>query len=97
MPPILKIADPKNELIVVTTSCLEGLGEALMLENVVVAYESMKLKTHENNYVVYDLELPTIIHAIKMWRQYLLGNIFTLLTNHISLKYLFIQLDFNAR
>lgn len=76
---------------------MEGLGGVLMQDKLAIAYESRKLKTHERNYVVYDLELAAIIRALKMWRNYLLGNIFTLVTNHISLKFIFIQLDVNVR
>ena len=43
------------------------------------------------------LELATIIHALKMWRHYLMGRKFLLKTDNMSLKYLFDQLDLNAR
>lgn len=39
-----------------------------------VAYESIKIKPHENNYVVNDLELASITHVLNMWRHYLLGK-----------------------
>ena len=32
-----------------------------------------------------------------MWRHYILGKKFTLMTDHISLKYFFSQTDLNAR
>ena len=75
-----------------TNGCREGLGGVLLQENSFIAYESRKLKTHEQNYSVYDLELAAVIHALKMWRHYLLGNKFTLMTYHISLKYFFPKL-----
>lgn len=68
-----------------------------MWENAVVAYESRKMKPHEKNYVVYDLELAAIIHDIKMGRHYLLGKTFTLVTNQMSLKYFSSQPNLNAR
>ena len=46
---------------------------------------------------VYDLELDVVIHALKMWRHYLLGKKFTLMIDHISLKYFFSQIDLNDR
>lgn len=82
---------------VCTDACLEGLGGVFLQENVVIAYETRKLKKHENNYVVYDLELVAVIHALKMWRNYLLGKKFVLVTDHISLKYFFSQPNLNAR
>lgn len=62
-----------------------------------VCYESRKLNEHEQNYLTYDLELATIIHALKMWRHYLLGRQFVLMTDHIGLRYLFDQPNVNAR
>jgi hypothetical protein len=44
-----------------------------MQEGHVINYESRKLKAHEINYVTRDLELDVIVHALKMWRNYLLG------------------------
>lgn len=37
----------------------------------------------------HDVELATIVHALKMRRHYLMGNTFELRTNHRGLKYLF--------
>ena len=54
-------------------------------------------KIHEHNYSAYDLELAAVIHALKMWRHYLLGKKFTLMTDHISLNYFFSQTDLNTR
>jgi len=80
-----------------TYACREGLDEVLMQDNHVVLYESWKLKEHEKNYDIHDLVLTTIVHALKMWRQYLMGKRFELITNHNSLKYLFEQPNLNAR
>ena len=49
------------------------------------------------NYVTHDLELVSIIHALKMWRHYLIGRKFLLMSDNISLKYLFDQHNLNAR
>jgi len=55
------------------------------------------LNEHEQNYVTHDHELATIIHALKMWRHYLLGRIFILMSDHSGLRYLFDQPNMNAR
>jgi hypothetical protein len=62
-----------------------------------VYYESRKLNEHEVNYVTHDLELDTIVHALKMWRHYVLGRKFVLMTDHCGLRYLFDQPNLNAR
>jgi len=55
----------------------------------VVAYGSRQLKTHEMNYPTHDLELATIVFALKMWSHYLFGSKFEVFSDHKSLKYLF--------
>ena len=42
---------------------------------------------------MHDLELAAIIHALGLWRHYLLGRRFTLMKNHSALKYLFENLN----
>jgi len=65
--PILKTADPFNYFVACVYTCKEGLGEVLIQGNCAVSYEPRKLKEHEKNYATNDLELATIIHALKMW------------------------------
>ena len=65
--PMLNIANPDKESLVCTDACKKGLGGVLMREGQVVCYESRKLNEHEQNYLTHDLELATIIHALKMW------------------------------
>ena len=46
---------------------------------------------------MHDLELAAIIHALKMWRHYLMGRKFIMKTGNMSVKYLFNQPDLNSR
>jgi hypothetical protein len=48
-----------------------GLGGVLMQEGRVIAYISRQLRKHEVNYPTHDLELTTVVHALKVWRHYL--------------------------
>ena len=59
-----------------------GLGCVLMQEGRVVAYASRQLRKHEANYPTHDLELAAVIHALKIWRHYLLGNTCNIYTDH---------------
>ena len=95
--PTLKIADPETDCVVWTDACKEGLGGILTQEGHVICYESRKLKKHEKNYATHDLELAAIVHALKMWRHYLIGRKFELRTDHLGLKYIFDQPNLNAR
>jgi hypothetical protein len=40
----------------------------------VIAYASHQLRKHEQNYPTHDLELAAVVHALKIWRHYLLGH-----------------------
>jgi len=66
-----------------------GLGCVLMQEGRVIAYASRQLRKHEVNYPTHDLELAIVVLALKIWRHYLLGNVYHIYTDHKSLKYIF--------
>jgi hypothetical protein len=66
-----------------------GLGCVLMQEGRVTTYASRQLRQHEEHYPTHDLELDVVVHALKIWRHYLLGNICHIYTDHRSLKYIF--------
>jgi len=74
-----------------------GLGAVLMQDGRVIAYAMRQLKVHEKNYLVHDLELRAIVHALKIWRPYLYGVSCEVFTDHQSLQYLFKQKDLNLR
>jgi hypothetical protein len=63
----------------------------------VVCYESKRLKDHEKNCATHDLELASIVHALKKWRHYIMGMRFELRTYHNGLEYLFDQPTLNSR
>ena len=56
-----------------------------------------KLKKHEKKYATHDLELATIVHALNMWRNYLMRRKFELRIDYCGMKYLFNQPTLNAR
>jgi hypothetical protein len=68
-----------------------------MQEGRVISYSSMQLRCHEEQYPTHDLELATVLMALRMWRQYLLRNVVHIYTYHKSLKYIFTQPDLNMR
>ena len=58
-----------------------------MQDGRVIAYASWQLKEHDNRYPTHDLELAAVVHALKIWRHYLIGNKCDIYTDHKSLKY----------
>jgi hypothetical protein len=95
--PVLTLPDIKKDFVVYCDASKRGLGCVLMQEGKVVAYASRQLKKHEENYPTHDLELAVVVHALKIWRHYLIGNKCELLTDHKSLKYFFTQTELNMR
>ena len=87
--PILKLPDFTKSFLVITNASGQAIGGVLTQEGRPVAYTSRKLRLHELNYPTHDLELLAVIHALKIWRHYLLGRKFELHTDHKSLKWIF--------
>jgi len=83
--------------VVCTGTCKEGLLRFLTYNGHLICYKSINLKDQENNYIMHDLELDSIFHALQMWRHYLMRRKFELRINCIGLKCLFEHLNLNAR
>jgi hypothetical protein len=94
---VLNIVDPDDDFLVYIDAFKEGLRGVLMQEGCVIFYTSRKLNKHQINYVTHDLELATIVHALKMWRHYLLGRRFVLMMDHCGLRHMFDQPKLNVR
>nr|AAR89003.1 putative polyprotein [Oryza sativa Japonica Group]ABF96826.1 retrotransposon protein, putative, Ty3-gypsy subclass [Oryza sativa Japonica Group] len=95
--PVLILPDQMKDFQVYCDASRHGLGCVLMQEGRVVAYASRHLSPHEGNYPTHDLELAAVVHALKIWRHYLIGNRCEVYTDHKSLKYIFTQPDLNLR
>ncbi|GJT76191.1 putative reverse transcriptase domain-containing protein [Tanacetum coccineum] len=63
----------------------------------VIAYVSRQLKVHEKNYTTHDLELGSVVFALKIWRHYLYGTKCTVFTDHKSLQHILDQKELNMR
>jgi hypothetical protein len=95
--PVLVLPDVHKPFLVYYDALYTRLGCVLMQERKVVAYSSRQLKVHEKNYPTHDLELATVVHALKTWRHYLYGKKCDIYTDHKSLKYIFTQSELNMR
>jgi hypothetical protein len=61
----------------------------LIQDGRMVTYASWQLRMQEVNYPTNDLELAVVVHALKIWRHYLMGKRYELYTDYKSLKYIF--------
>ena len=73
--PILAQPDIEKSFDVFCDASGTSLGCVLTQEGQVIAYASRQLKKHEVNYPTHDLDLAAVVHALKIWRHYLLGNV----------------------
>jgi hypothetical protein len=95
--PVLAQSDITKSFDVYCDASGTGLGCVLMQEGRVIAYSSCQLRPHEEHYPTHDLELAFVVHTLRTWRHYLLGNVAHIFTDHKSLKYFFTQPDLNMR
>ena len=95
--PVLTISSSLGGFVIYSDASHQGLGCVLMQHGKMVAYGSRQLKPYEKNYPTHDLELATVVFALKIWRHYLYGETFKIYTDYKSLKYLFSQKELNMR
>jgi ribonuclease HI len=94
---MLVLPDNQKNFVIFCDASRHGLGCVLMQEGRVVSYASRQLRAHEQNYPTHDLELAAVVHALKIWRHYLIGNKCEIYTDHKSLRFIFTQPDLNLR
>nr|GEV46998.1 putative reverse transcriptase domain-containing protein [Tanacetum cinerariifolium] len=93
--PILSLPDGVEDFVVYCDASNQGLGCFLMQRDKVIAYAPRQLKIHEKNYMTHDLELGTVVFALKIWRHYLYGTKSVIYTDHKSLQHIFDQKELN--
>jgi hypothetical protein len=95
--PLLVMPDMEKPFSIHCDASGQGLGCVLIQDGHVVAYASRQLRKHEAHYPTHDLELAAVVHALKIWRHYLMWKRCELYMNHKSLKYIFTQSNLNLR
>ena len=90
--PVLLIPDPSKAFTVTTDASDFTVGAVLSQDqgqgDQLVAFESRKLSPAELNYPVHEKELLAIVHTLRLWKTYLEGQRFTVITDHASLEYI---------
>jgi hypothetical protein len=95
--PVLMMSDVERLSSIYCDATRQGLGCVLKQDGHVVAYGSRQLRKHEEKYPTHDLELAAIVHALKIWRHYIIGKRCEVYSDHKSLKYIFTKPDLNLR
>ena len=90
--PILAFPDFTKPFCLATDASEKGLGAVLSQfesgKEVVIAYASRSLSGPEKNYATVEKEALAIVWAIRVFRPYLYGHQFTVLTDHCPLSWL---------
>jgi ribonuclease HI len=97
MTPVLTMPNIEKPFLIYCNASGKGLGCVLMQDDHVVAYASRQLRKHEEKYPTHDMELAAVVHALKIWRYYIIGKRCEVYSDHKRLKYIFTQLDLNLR
>ena len=99
--PVLQLADPNLEFVVTCDASDFAVGAVLSQVQPdgehPVAYESKKMNEAEQRYPTHERELLAIIHALRVWKHYLEGGKFRIVTDHYSLKYFMTQPNLSKR
>jgi hypothetical protein len=64
--PVLVMPNMEKPFSIYCDASGQALGCVLIQDGCVVAYASRQLKKHEVNYPTHDLELATVVHALKI-------------------------------
>ncbi|KAJ9533619.1 hypothetical protein QJQ45_026629, partial [Haematococcus lacustris] len=100
--PVVRPPDFSRPFTVKTDASLYAIGAVLSQRDdngaeYVVAYESRKLQPAEINYPTHDRELLAVVHALTLWRHYLLGRPFTIETDNCPITHIMTQPHLSAR
>nr|GFC65549.1 putative reverse transcriptase domain-containing protein [Tanacetum cinerariifolium] len=95
--PILALPEGSEDFVAYYDASIKSLGTVLMQRDKVISYASRQLKIHEKNYTTHDLELGSVVFALKIWKHYLYRTKCTVFTNHKSLQHILKQKDLNMR
>ena len=74
-----------------------AVGAVLMQGDHVIAYDSKKCTPAEQNYTVTELEMLAVVRALDIWRCYLHGPKFTLVTDHHPNTFFLSQKDIHNK
>jgi hypothetical protein len=96
MAPVLTMPDMEKPISIYCDASDQGFGCGQMQDGHVVAYASWQLRKHEEKYPTHDMESAVVVHALKIWRHYIIGKGCEVYSDHKSLKY-FTQPNLNLR
>jgi hypothetical protein len=95
--PCLASPDVNKPYTVVSDASTVGIGAVLLQDERPIAFTSRKLSPPELNYSTGEQELLAVVHALNVWRCYLEGPQFTVVTDHCPNTFLQTQQNLSRR
>jgi hypothetical protein len=84
---VLALPDFTKTFVLECDASGKGIGTVLMQARRPLAFTSKQLSEKNLGKPIYEKEMLAILHAVELWRPYLLGQRFQIKTDHQSLKY----------
>ena len=82
--PMLRLPDLDLPFEIQTDASDRALGGVLVQEGHPMAFENGKLNNDEQRYSTHEKEMMVVVHYLQQWMHYLLGSIFTVVTDNVA-------------
>lgn len=84
---MLALPNFEKPFVVETDTSGDGIRAILSQDKHLITFVSKALSGRHLALSTYDKEMMAIVFAVQHWRPYLLGQHFTILTDHRAIKY----------